>query len=66
MSDDEETFDMFKEPAGYFEDEKQPTFVQHQLVDGTELNLRLVGHNPLWVSRFLGHSSYSVTLSSGS
>jgi len=54
---------MFQEPAGYFEEEKQPTFVQHELADGTVLNLRLVGHNPLWVSRVRGHSSHSVTLS---
>jgi len=60
MSDDEETFDMFQEPAGYFQEEKKPTFVQHQLSDGTKLDLRLVGHNPLWVSR--SHKVFSLSI----
>ena len=48
-SDSEDGLDLFQEPEGYFEPEKQPTFVSHKLLDGRELNLRLVGHNPLWV-----------------
>lgn len=48
-SDSEDGLDLFQEPEGYFEPEKEPTFVSHKLLDGRELNLRLVGHNPLWV-----------------
>lgn len=49
MSDSEEDLDLFQEPEGFYEPEKEPTFVSHRLIDGRELNLRLVGHNPLWV-----------------
>ncbi|OQN95638.1 hypothetical protein B0A48_18237 [Cryoendolithus antarcticus] len=40
--------DLFKEPDGFYEPEKQPTFASHRLTRGDELTLRLVGHNPLW------------------
>lgn len=40
---------IFQDPEGFYKPEKQPTFVQHRMLDGRELNLRLVGHNPLWV-----------------
>lgn len=48
-SDSEGDLGLFQEPEGYYEPEKQPTFVTHKLLDGRELNLRLVGHNALWV-----------------
>ncbi|KAJ9632393.1 Protein N-terminal and lysine N-methyltransferase efm7 [Taxawa tesnikishii (nom. ined.)] len=50
MSDSEEDVGgaLFQEPQDFYQPEKQPTFVQHRLLDGQELNLRLVGHNPLW------------------
>lgn len=50
-SDDEEVGggDLFQEPADYYQPEKQPTFVTHRMLNGEELHLRLVGHNPLWV-----------------
>ncbi|KAF2140616.1 uncharacterized protein K452DRAFT_309742 [Aplosporella prunicola CBS 121167] len=47
-SDDEGGLDLFREPDGYFEPEKPPTFASHRLVSGEELRVRLVGHNPLW------------------
>ncbi|GAB7365585.1 hypothetical protein MBLNU230_g6656t1 [Neophaeotheca triangularis] len=40
--------DIFQEPEGFREPEKQPTFAQHRMLDGRDLNVRLVGHNPLW------------------
>ena len=40
---------LFAEPEGYYQPEKQPTFASHAMPDGRELNLRMVGHNPLWV-----------------
>lgn len=50
-SDSEGEIGIFQEPEGYYEPEKQPTYVKHRLLDGRELNLRLVGHNALWVGR---------------
>jgi nicotinamide N-methyltransferase len=47
---DEESIDLFQEPDGFYEPEKQASFASHQLVSGQELTVRLVGHNPLWVS----------------
>ncbi|GAB7353743.1 hypothetical protein MBLNU459_g4137t1 [Dothideomycetes sp. NU459] len=47
-SDSEGELGLFQEPDGYYEPEKEPTFVTHTLLDGRKLNLRLVGHNPLW------------------
>lgn len=44
---------MFTEPEGYYEPEKQPTFAVHRMQNGQELNMRLVGHNPLWVGLHL-------------
>jgi hypothetical protein len=47
---EEDGIDLFQEPAGYYEPEKQATFASHRLLSGQELTVRLVGHNPLWVS----------------
>lgn len=47
---DEEHLDLFQEPADFYEPEKEATFASHKLLSGDELNVRLVGHNPLWVS----------------
>lgn len=52
MSDSEDGIDLFKEPDDFYEPEKQPTFEEHKLLDGTQLSLRLVGHNPLWVGPY--------------
>ena len=51
-SSEVEELGIFDEPEGYFQPEKEPTCVTHKLLDGRELNLRLVGHNPLWVGDF--------------
>ncbi|KAK4994112.1 Protein N-terminal and lysine N-methyltransferase efm7 [Elasticomyces elasticus] len=48
MSADGDLGTMFEEPEGFYKPEKQPTFVTHTLPDGRELQLRLVGQNPLW------------------
>jgi hypothetical protein len=49
-SDDEEHgLGMFKEPEDFYQPEKQPTRIQYNMLDGREISLRLVGHNPLWV-----------------
>ena len=48
-SDDEGELGLFAEPEGYYQPEKEPTFAKHKMQDGTELSLRMVGHNPLWV-----------------
>jgi EEF1A N-terminal glycine/lysine methyltransferase len=48
-TDDAATPNMFDEPEGYFKPEATATLVSYQLVDGSELKLRLVGYNPLWV-----------------
>ena len=52
---DEESLDLFQEPTDFYEPEKQATFASHQLLSRNELTVRLVGHNPLWVSYALGH-----------
>ena len=51
MSDSEDGVDIFQEPDDFYEPEKQPTFVDHHLIDGRQMRLRLVGHNPLWVGK---------------
>lgn len=48
---------LFDEPEDFYQPEKQPTFETHKLLDGRELQLRLVGHNPLWVGAFSYFSS---------
>lgn len=57
MSDDDsstyEEPNLFQEPDGYYQEEKEPTFQKHRLRSGESMNLRLVGHNPLWVSILL-------------
>jgi nicotinamide N-methyltransferase len=46
----EESIDFFQEPADFYEPEKEASFASHTLLSGKELTVRLVGHNPLWVS----------------
>lgn len=60
-TDDEggEAGDLFAEPEGFYEAEKQPTFVTHITEEGKEVRLRLVGSSPLWV----GDSSTSPSRS---
>lgn len=58
MSDNEGDLDIFQEPRDYYPPEKEPTYAQYTLLNGQHINLRLVGHNPLWV----GQLSNSVPL----
>ncbi|MCJ1374368.1 nicotinamide n-methyltransferase [Loxospora ochrophaea] len=61
---------LFQEPPDYFPPEKPATFVTHTLLSGETLQLRLVGHNPLWghclwnggqvVSEYLQHRAESL------
>ncbi|KAK0254423.1 Protein N-terminal and lysine N-methyltransferase efm7 [Friedmanniomyces endolithicus] len=46
--DDETTAGLFKEPDDYYPPEKEPTVVEHRMLSGPILKLRLVGHSPLW------------------
>ncbi|QDS76220.1 hypothetical protein FKW77_008579 [Venturia effusa] len=47
-SDHEAIAHLFQEPEGFFKPAPEPTFATHTLLSGSELKLRLVGHNPLW------------------
>lgn len=49
LSLSEEDGNIFKEPEGFYEPEKQPTCVSYQTLNGQVLSLRLIGHSPLWV-----------------
>ena len=49
-SDEDEGLALFKEPDGYYLPEKQHAYVTHTTLHEQTLTLRLVGHNPLWVS----------------
>jgi len=48
-SEEEGYSDIFTEPEGFREAEKQPTFETYRLRDGRELSLRMIGHSALWV-----------------
>lgn len=50
---DDESIDLFQEPADFYEPEKEASFASHTLLSGEEIRVRLVGHNPLWVSYFV-------------
>ena len=58
---EEETIDLFQEPADWKPIEKEPTYEEYTLHSGVRLQLRLVGHNPLWV-RFCLSSVTSMYL----
>ncbi|MCJ1402940.1 nicotinamide n-methyltransferase [Xylographa trunciseda] len=50
-SEDSEDFAdpaLFQEPDDYYRPESPPSFVEHTLLSGEKLHMRLVGHNPLW------------------
>lgn len=65
MSDSEGDLGIFEEPEGFYQAEKEPSFVDYTLQSGLKLNLRLVGHNPLWVSSLeIGFSSQLCSLRS--
>lgn len=43
-----ETGDMFQEPEGFYPDEPEPTFAEHQMLSGKTVRVRLVGSHPLY------------------
>lgn len=45
--------DIFQDPVDYFPPEPSATYVEHTLLCGQTIKLRLVGHNPLWVPTIL-------------
>lgn len=50
MSDDEDIGnDMFQEPEDFRPPEKPATFATHMMQNGQNIEVRLVGFNPLWV-----------------
>ncbi len=49
-TDEGEDFSLFQEPSDFYQPEKQATFATHKLLSGKEIEVRLVGHNPLWVN----------------
>ncbi|KER00639.1 hypothetical protein AUEXF2481DRAFT_551 [Aureobasidium subglaciale EXF-2481] len=59
MSDSEGELGIFEEPEGFYEAEKQPSFVEYTLPSGLKLNLRLVGHNALW-GHFLWNAGRTI------
>ena len=48
-ADDFETGDLFKDPEGFYEPEKEPTFAEHHMLSGQTVRVRLVGDHPLYV-----------------
>lgn len=48
-SDDDDGLNLFDEPQGFYQPDKEPTTATHRLLTGQVITLRLVGHNPLWV-----------------
>lgn len=66
-SDDGGELGMFAEPEGFYQPEKEPTFAKHEMQDGRELSLRMVGHNPLWVGSLIAlaprHCAIKVSIS---
>ena len=59
-SDDEELpLELFQEPPGYYPPPDPHTFSSYTLASGQVLEVRLVGHNPLWVISIF-HPLYTV------
>ncbi|KAF2652793.1 hypothetical protein K491DRAFT_695318 [Lophiostoma macrostomum CBS 122681] len=58
---EEDGVDLFQEPHDYYQPEKTATFACHELLTGTELKIRLVGHNPLW-GHYLWNAGRTIAL----
>lgn len=52
------SLDLFQDPEGFYEPDKPATFTSYSLRSGRRIELRLVGHSPLWVR----HSDSSAKL----
>ena len=62
-SDGDVAHNLFEEPVGYYEPEKQPRIVSHRTLKGQELTIRLVGHSPLWVGEIEETPSFCSCIS---
>jgi nicotinamide N-methyltransferase len=40
---------LFEDPEGFYPEEEQPTFSEHQMLSGQTIRVRLVGSHPLYV-----------------
>jgi hypothetical protein len=50
MADEDfSTGDLFQDPDGFYPEEAQPTFAEHQMLSGETVRVRLVGSHPLYV-----------------
>lgn len=47
--EDLDTGALFQDPDGFYQEEKQPTFAEHQMLSGKTVRVRLVGSHPLYV-----------------
>ncbi|KEF55306.1 uncharacterized protein A1O9_08960 [Exophiala aquamarina CBS 119918] len=47
-NDELPSLDLFQDPAGFYPPEKPPSFTTYLMKNGRHINLRLVGHSPLW------------------
>lgn len=47
--DDYETGGLFEDPEGFYEKDPEPTFAEHQMLNGQTVRVRLVGSHPLYV-----------------
>lgn len=54
-NDDLGSSDLFQDPEGFYEPDKPATFTSYTMKSGRQIELRLVGHSPLWVGH--GHDS---------
>lgn len=59
MADPLDTGDLFQEPDGFYEPEKEASYAEHRMLSGQTVRVRLVGSHPLYVrpttSRNLPH-----------
>ena len=49
MADPLDTGDLFQEPDGFYEPEKEPSYAEHRMLSGQTVRVRLVGSHPLYV-----------------
>lgn len=52
-SDSEDSLGIFQEPSDYYPPEKPATFTDYRCKNGSIIQLRLVGHSPLWVCYYV-------------
>ncbi|KAF2725779.1 nicotinamide N-methyltransferas-like protein Nnt1 [Polychaeton citri CBS 116435] len=57
---DDNGLGLFTEPEGFFRPEREPTTVVHQMLNGSQFTLRLVGHNPISQGHFLWNAGRTL------